>query len=235
METKISSPYSNIGKYLLYALLVFSPLSRGSVHYWQHTVIVIFALSILFVLLLEKGFTGKPSFRKYALDKPIVAILILAIISSLLGLSVADSGDALVLLLSYVSVFYTTLYCIRTREDQRQLVYVICSIGLLLSLIGILKMFGLTLSFWVYEELNYPAWFVSGVYGNHNHLAGYLEMVIPLCLSLFFMRTRGGLAFLAIFGTAVVLISSHILTMSRGGWLTLGASLTVFNGSIIFP
>lgn len=234
METKISLPYSKIAKYLLYFLLLFTPLARGSVHYWQHTIIEMIALSILFVLLLEKGITGKPSFRKSALDKPIAATLILVTLAALFGVSVADSGEALALLLSYVSIFYATLSCIRTREDQRELVYIICGIGLLLSFIGILKIFGITLPFWVYDELNYPAWFMSGVYGNHNHLAGYLEMAIPLLLALFLMRTRGGLQWMAIFGTAVILISSHILTMSRGGWLALGASLTFLTAVLFF-
>jgi hypothetical protein len=120
MKPKMSSPYSTIAKYLLYFLLLFSPLARGSVHYWQHTVIEMIALSILFVLLLEKGITGKSSLRKSALDKPIAATLILVTLAALFGVSVADSGEALALLLSYVSIFYATLSCIRTREDQRE-------------------------------------------------------------------------------------------------------------------
>ena len=47
METKIFLPYSKIAKYLLYFLLLFTPLARGSVHYWQHTIIEMIALSIL--------------------------------------------------------------------------------------------------------------------------------------------------------------------------------------------
>ena len=90
MEKKISTIYSNGSKYLLYALLLFSPLARGSVHYWQHTVIFLFALAILSLLLLEKGLTGKPCLYKTAVDKPIGALLLLCLVS--LFFSVSKAG-----------------------------------------------------------------------------------------------------------------------------------------------
>lgn len=234
MDKKISSPYSVTAKYLLYSLLLFTPLARGSVHYWQHTVIELFTLAMVLVLFLEKGITGKPVRQKTDLDNPILVLLFLSIVAWFFSQAAADSREALGLLLSYSAIFFVTVYTIRTRRDVLELVYVICGISLLLAFIGFCKYAGFTLSFWVYEELNYPDAFISGVYGNHNHLAGYLEMAIPLMFALFLTRSRRGLL-LTLFVTLVTLVvCCHILTLSRGGWVSLGLSLSFMTLMLMF-
>ncbi len=234
MDIKISSPYSMTAKYLLYSLLLFSPLARGSVQYWQHTVIELFALALLLVMLLEKGLTGKPAFRKTVLDMPILAMAVLCLLSLLLSKAGNDSAEAFRLLLSYAVFFYAIIYSFRTREDVRELVYVICGVGLLLAIIGFLKHAGITLSVWVYDELNYPASFLSGVYGNHNHLAGYLEMVIPLMLILLLTRNRSGLMKFLLVSLVATCALCHILTLSRGGWFSLGVAMVFMTAVLMF-
>ncbi len=229
MEIKISSPstpYSVSAKYLLYSLLLWSPLARGAVHYWHHSVIELFALVILFVLLVEKGVTGNGRYIKTTLDKPLLALLVLNLVSFIFSQARHDSSEGLALLCSYMAIFYVTIHSFRTRRDVLELVYVICGIGLLLTIIGFCKYAGLTLSFWVYEELNYPDTFIAGVFGNHNHLAGYLEMVIPLMLALFLTRTRRGPFLMILLSATIMLIACQILTLSRGGWFSLGISMT---------
>lgn len=169
-----------------------------------------------------------------ALDKPIVALLGLCSVSFLLSQAANDSAEAFALLLSYVAIFYATIYSSRTREEVLELVYVICGIGVLLTCIGFFKYAGTTLSIWVYDELNYPAAFLSGVYGNHNHLAGYLEMVIPLMLALFLTRTRRGLTLIVLVSLVIVCLVGHILTLSRGGWFSLGVSLSFMTIVLMF-
>lgn len=234
MVTRISSPYSHTARYLLYSLLLFTPLARGSVLQWQQSVIELFALAIIMVLLLEKGLSGRPQRREIALDKPIMALLGLCAVSFVFSRAEQDSAEAFALLLSYVAIFYATLYSVRTREEQLELVYVICGIAVLLAIIGLLKYSGTTLSFWVYEELTYPAAFLSGVYGNHNHMAGYLEMAIPLMLVLFLTRTRRGLTKVALLGVVIICILTQILTLSRGGWFSLGISLSFMTVVLMF-
>ncbi len=234
MENKISSPYSVTAKYLLYVLLLFTPLARGSVHYWHHSVIEVLALLMVLSLCLEKALTGQPMRRKTDLDLPIIVLLFLSATALWFSQARADSIEALTLLISYVAIFFVTLYTIRSRRDVLQLVYVICGIGLLLSLVGFCKYAGITLSFWVYDELRYPDAFISGVYGNHNHLAGYLEMVIPLMLALFLTRSRRGMTFIALAVLVILVTSCHILTLSRGGWFALGGALSLMTLVLLF-
>ncbi|MFC1830822.1 O-antigen ligase family protein [Thermodesulfobacteriota bacterium] len=225
MENKITSAYSNCARYLLYCLLIFSPLARGLVHPWHKTVIFILSLCILAILLLERGITGKPAFYKTKFNVTIGILFLFFLIVFLFSISKPDSTEAAALFLSYLVIFYATVYCIRTRKDQRELIYVICAIGLLLIIIGFFKYLGFVLPPWDYDDLNASMQFITGTYGNHNHFAGFLEMVIPITLVLFLSRARRGLVWGALFSFVIVLVACHILTLSRGGWLSLFASL----------
>ena len=70
---------------------------------------------------------------------------------------------------------------------------------------------------------------LSSTYGNHNHLAGYMEMAIPMTLGLFLTGYRGGMLFLMIYIVFIMFVAL-VLSLSRGGWvgMLLGLSFMVF-------
>jgi O-antigen ligase len=128
------------------------------------------------------------------------------------------------MLLTYITAYFITLASVRTRKQQRILVYVIISTAVLISIIAILKRFGLTpVSFWIYPDaggISHAPNSVAGVYVNRNHMAGFLEMAIPMLMILFITRqrtieTKLGLIFLVIF-----LLTTQAFTLSRGGWIS---------------
>ncbi|PQP33624.1 hypothetical protein C6A37_11970, partial [Desulfobacteraceae bacterium SEEP-SAG9] len=61
---------SAIPRCLIFALLIFTPLARGSVHGWAVTVIHMVTLIALTAYLLEKTLTGDWKWIKTPLDKP---------------------------------------------------------------------------------------------------------------------------------------------------------------------
>ncbi|MBC2704269.1 MAG: O-antigen ligase family protein [Desulfobacula sp.] len=132
--------------------------------------------------------------------------------------------EGLFMLLTYITAYFITLASVRTRKQQRILVYVIISTAVLISIIAILKRFGLTpVAFWIYPDvggISHTSNSAAGVYVNRNHMAGFLEMAIPLLMILFITRqrpleTKLGLIFLVIF-----LLTTQAFTLSRGGWIS---------------
>ncbi|MDL1987935.1 MAG: O-antigen ligase family protein [Deltaproteobacteria bacterium] len=206
-------------RYAIYALLIFTPLARGSVQGWAVSVIYLVTLIALTAFLLEKSLTWNWKWINTPFDKPIIFLLVLLILSTVFSVHKYTSIWSLVLLLNYLTIYYLVIHTVRTRTQFRQLVYIIIGIATFLSIFGIFKRFGVNpFPWWEYPDLKYSADLLSSTYGNHNHLAGYMEMAIPLILGLFLTGLRGGRLILMIF-LVFIMLTALILSLSRGGWI----------------
>ncbi|MFC1840662.1 O-antigen ligase family protein [Thermodesulfobacteriota bacterium] len=104
---------------------------------------------------------------------------------------------------------------------MRTLIYIIIGVATFLAVFGLFKRFGVNpFPWWHYDDIKYVPYRLSSTYGNANHLAGYLEMAIPLLLGLFLLGFNKGVIFLLIY-LALVLFAAHILSLSRGGWISI--------------
>ena len=216
--TENQRPLLTVTRYALYALLVFTPLALASVQDWAVTVIHMITLIALTAFLLEKSITWDWKWIKTPLDKPIIFLLILSILSTVFSMNRPHSFWALILLLNYLVIFYLVIQTFRTRSHVRQLVYVIIGIAVFLSAFGFLKASGNNpFSWWDYKDISQDINRVSSTYGNPNHLAGYMEMALPMLLGLFLIGLRGITLFVMIC-LAVLLLATLIHVLSRGGW-----------------
>jgi O-antigen ligase len=135
--------------------------------------------------------------------------------------------QGLVMLFTYLGFFFLVMASVRTREEQRALVWVIAGTAGFLCVVGLLELYDvLVFSWWDYaaETRNAYSDSLTGVYVNRSHLAGFLEMAIPLLMAMFLTRSRPvewrTLMILAV----VFLLVCQALTLSRGGWAgTAGA------------
>ena len=213
-------------RYALYSLLVFTPLARGSVQGWAVTIIQMVTLIALGVFLLEKSLTRNWRWIITPLDKPILCLLLLCFLSSVFSLHRYTSIWSFIQLLNYLAIFYLIIHTVRTRANFKQLVYLIVGVATFLSVFGLFKKFGVNpFPWWDYGDLKYSPDWVSATYGNHNHLAGYLEMAIPVILGLFLLGYRTGKVFILSYLTLLTL-TALILSLSRGGWIGLLLGLT---------
>jgi len=135
------------------------------------------------------------------------------------------------MIFTYIAVFYITLSCVRTRKEQRTLVYVIISTALLLSVIGLFKRFGMNpFACWIYPDvgIEHTSSSVKGTYVNRNHMAGFLEMTIPILLMLFFTRQRTVEIKTGLISLTLFLLITQALTLSRGGWISTISAILFF-------
>ena len=206
-------------RYSIYVLLIFTPLARGSVQGWAVTTIHMVTLIAMTAFLLKENMTSEWKWIGNPLDKPIFVLLILCFLSSVFSMHHHSSFWAMILLINYVVIYYLVIHTVRTRAQFRQLIYIIIGIATFLSIFGLFKWIGVNpFPWWEYPDLKYSADFLSATYGNHNHLAGYMEMTIPLVLGFFLIGFRRGKLLLLIFPTFLML-TALILSLSRGGWI----------------
>lgn len=211
--------------YALFAMLIFTPLARGSVQPWAITVIEMLTLVALTLFLFERCLTWEWKWIKTPLDKPILILIILSILSTLFSLHRPTSIRSFILFLNYLVVFYLIINTVRTRSQLRQLIYVLISVAVFLSIFGMFKNFGANpFPWWDYVDLNYGDRLTS-TFGCPNHLAGYIEMSLPLLLSLFLLGFRPGIVFILGY-LSLLLLAALMLSLSRGGWISTLLSLS---------
>jgi len=102
----LSLSLSDITRCSLFALLIFTPLARASVQGWAVSVILIITLFGLTSFLLDRSLTWEWKWIRTPLDKPILALLVLAILSTIFSSHRPTSFRALMLFVSYL-VFFT--------------------------------------------------------------------------------------------------------------------------------
>ena len=217
---------SHIARCALFGLLIFTPLARGAVQGWAVIVIEMVTLVGVTALLLQKILDWDWKWIRTPLDKPIYFLLMLAILSTIFSMHKTTSIWASIQLLNYIAIFYLVIHTIRSRSQLRQLVYVIIGVAVFLSVFGLFKKFGVNpFPWWDYGDLKYSPDWLSATYGNHNHMAGYLEMAIPLALALLLTGLRGGTLFLFVY-LSFLMLTALVLTLSRGGWIGCFAGLS---------
>lgn len=213
--------YRDTAFYIICFLIVFTPLARGAMHPWAITLTQIGLAFSVCLLFLHSIRFGGPVFEPAPLGRPLSALLLLGGMTALFSTQGLFAWEGFLLLVTYATAYWVTHTVVRTRKQQRIVVYVIISTALILAFIGLLKRFGMNpFVFWEYDELRYSPKYLAATFTNHNHMAGFLEMAIPFVPVLLLTKRRGAGAKFLIFYILFILLTTQVLTLSRGGWVS---------------
>jgi len=206
-------------------LIALSPLMRGSVHAWAQTVIQIMVVLGLILVVVEhlKGEKrrkkGKSSDSRNSRDGLAPDRRLWWVIAPVAALGVWST----------LGFFWLVVVSVRSRKEQRALVWVVVGTAAVLGVIGLLERYDvLTFAWWDYAGevgKNHGSTRLSGVYVNSNHMAGFLEMAIPMMLGMFLTRSWSPEARIGMIALALFLIVCQALTLSRGGWTGTAVAL----------
>ena len=155
------------------------------------------------------------------LDIPLLLFLLSQILSTVFSIDRHTSvwgyysrfHGGLLSTVSYLVLYYA--YVQFMRDKTKQVIAVILSTGLIVSLYGIAEHFGIDKHIWVQDVQNR----VFSTLGQPNWLAAYLIMLIPLAWS-----QKSKLYYL----NSIIYLLTLYFTHSRSGYLGLGAALIVF-------
>jgi len=216
----------------LAVILVVSPAGVGTIRAWSGLLVLPIAV-LVFLWLYRLNNNSQPTiqgprFQKTALDKPIGLFALLAAVSLVFSINRHDSFYALLRLLGYAGVYYVVVNNY-SRGMRRRLIGVVICTGTVVSIYGLLQYFGF---------LSHPWWrhkyFLSATFLNHNHFAGYLELIIPVtCAILIGRKNRKLLPRAAAAGALIVMIAAFIFAQSRGAWFCLLTALVLMNAILV--
>ena len=207
--------------------IAFTAVAYGTVEPWS---IAIFELLILLMLVLWilKSVIGK----KFEVNIPLTAFplglfLLFGLIQSValtgtddklssLSYDVEATRSAVKILFFLLVAHLIAFNFFATQQRIRVLLNFLILFGSALGAYSFINYF-----------INSGGVFYGGIsapFVNHNHLAGYLEMIIPLPLSLILINNLK--TFRILYGFATVMLAVAIIgSLSRGGMLSVGAGL----------
>jgi O-antigen ligase len=125
--------------------------------------------------------------------------------------------QGLIMLATYLGFFWLVVVSVRSRKEQRALVWVVVGTAAFLCVVGLLKRFDVLVFAWWDYSGGYGT-SLTGTYVNRNHMAGFLEMAIPMLLGMFLTRSWSPEGRIGMIALVLFLIVCQALTLSRGGW-----------------
>lgn len=227
----------------LMSLIVFTPLAFGTVQVWSITTVHLITLFMLTFWLIKMTVLGNFKLAKTPLDLPILLFLGITIITTLTSIYPYVSKIELYKIINYVLLYYLVVNNIKDKNQIKRIVILVVIVGTSLAIYGLYNYFNGIEKIYTLDKKHYLGMLTS-TYVNHNHIAGYFELAIPLAIGLILAKERllrrGKISRLssAISGSvlplaaAVIMIIALIFTYSRGAWISFLGSMIVL-GTII--
>lgn len=219
----------------LLAAVVFTPIFQGAVEPWS---IAVLELVILFLLLLwaiktvlEKRFEIAVPLTAY----PIGLFLLYGFVQSVtitdgqgnissLSIDPESTRTAVTLLFFLFAAHLMATTFFNTAGRSNMLVHFLMVFGFALAFLGLIQLVaGDGTRLWFRPVQNGSGW-LTGPFVNHNHFAGYMELLIPLPVA--FIITGAQKQYRILYGFAAVLMAvAVVLSASRGGMISMAAGI----------
>jgi O-antigen ligase/tetratricopeptide (TPR) repeat protein len=134
----------------------------------------------------------------------------------------------LIRILIYAFLFFAILNHLHRQSSIQIVVLVLVFLGMTISFYALYQF--VTKSNYVWHFVK-PAMYAkrsSGTFICPNHLAGFLEMILPFGLAYVFMGRFRSLTKVVLGYASLIILAGIGVTFSRGGWLASGLALTAF-------
>ena len=225
MSTKHSKLESFIFADLM-ATAMLAVLAYGTVESWSLALFELNALLLAVLLAVRFTFDDQAEFKNWRLALPLLAITGWGAVQVAASLSLDQQAtkETVVKWLAMTIYFLAGLHTLRSSERRRKALVALAIFGFTVSLFAIAQR--LTYNgkmYWVRPVSIYIAPY--GPYGNYNHFAGLVELILPLPLAyLLFARIKFEQRLLWLL-SVVMMAVALIFSGSRGGVLALGVQL----------
>ncbi len=209
----------------LVVTVMFAVLAYGTVEAWSLALLELNALLLAVMLAVRFTFDEQAEFRNWRLALPLLAITGWGAIQAVaFSLDRQATKETTVKWLAMAIYFIAALHTLRSSERRKKVLYGVTVFGFAVSLFAIVQR--LTYNgkmYWVRPVSPYIAPY--GPYGNYNHFAGLVELILPLPLAyLLLARIKLEERLLWLF-SVVMMAVALLFSGSRGGILALGVQV----------
>lgn len=212
----------------LLLVLCFAALAHGAVETWSLAALEILIGALVLLWIIKAALDRFLNLSLPLASLPLVGLLLLGTGQLLLGLTgrmgsqdIEATRFVLIAFCALLMFFLLHVNVVASRERLKAMAYFLASYGFALALFALLQHLTWNGKFyWIrtpLSDLGMP----FGPFANHNHYAGYMEMLVGIPLSLIVMgsvRREKRLFYGFIFAVMGV---SIIFSLSRGGIISL--------------
>lgn len=214
----------------LMVTMILAVLAYGTVEPWSLALFELNALLIAMLMAVRFVFEPQAGWGRLRLALPFSALAMWGIVqfipfaANAISLDVQSTKEAAIKLLALNAYLIAALMTLRSSERRRKVIIVLTAFGFAVSLFAIIQR--LTYNgkmYWMRPVSDYIAPY--GPYGNYNHFAGMVELILPLPFAyLLFAKVNLEQRLLWLFGVVMMAVAV-VVSLSRGGILSLGIEL----------
>lgn len=213
---------------LVLGILVYAPIATGSVRPTDFLVLQSMTIGAL-GLWLVRLWLGEPH---RLLLPPVSWVVVLFAGYAAVRYFQADieyvARQEVIRVLLYTCLFFLITTHLHRQESLQVIAYVLFILAAGISAYALYQF--ATNSPMVLNYLKPPEYMkrASGTFICPNHLAGYLEMILPLALAYLFMSKSGYSVRILIGYVALMMMAGIAVTLSRGGYISAGIAVAMF-------
>jgi len=200
------------------SLIAFSVLAHGAVETWSSAVLEMGAASLFFIFGLLTLRARQVDLRWNSLYLPLLTLGVLALVQYVFGFSVYPYATKVELLKAgaYLLLFFLSVESFETVEQWRGFLWFLIILGAAVALLAIVQYFTFHGKLYWFRVLR-PGVIPFGPFVNHNHFAGFVELISPPGLAMLLTGAvrRDKLPLLILL--CVLPIGALALSASRGG------------------
>jgi O-antigen ligase len=218
----------------LLAAVVFTGLAFGAVEPWSIFVFEVIILALLLLWGIKVLRDGRLELTVPAIALPVAALLAVGLIQSIaltrsdgswvsLSMNVGYTRSAVIVLAFLLIALVIASNFFDSRKRLVLVGHFLVVYGLAVAIFALVQHFTWSGRFyWIRATL---ATNPFGPFANHNHFAGYMELLIPLPIALVLTRAVGR-EMRVLYGFAAAIMGlAMVVSLSRGGLISLAAML----------
>ncbi len=212
---------------LVVALLVIGPLLLGGAHVEFFAVMAGLGVAALLLWVVRLGGASEPTVFWPPVAWAVVAALAYALVRGQFAVLEYTAIGELLRYALYAAVFFVVLNNLGHRQAAGWVTGALLAIAAFASLYAIFQALTKSSQVWHFARAEQYIGRGSGPYICPNHLAGLLELALPLGLAHLFLGRVGHLSRIVIGYAVLVIVAGLAATQSRGGWVATALALLV--------
>lgn len=219
---------------IILAALIYAVLAFGGVR--TPDFVIVQGLTVAGLVLWLLRIWLKPRFRLLwpPISWAVVAFVIYAVARCLTDNLHYPARRELSSILTYASLFFLASNNLTRRNTATIVSMALVCLAFAVAGLAIYQFSTHSGNIWgMYKPEQYLAR-ASGTFVNPNHLAGFLELIVPLAISYMFMGRLPIIAKVLLGYCTLMMITAICMSLSRGGMLVMGVTLALIFVALLF-